>query len=173
MISKVLGRIGLPVLLKFVSSSLTGINSEIARKAELALDDVDTAIKEKQITSAQLEEANRHAEAMQKVESEYDIRTLNLINETIRSELASESRFISFWRPAFGYSVALAWILNMGTLCYVVIVGRDNAAEIINAMVETTSLWSVALGVLGISVVKSSRGRPQDKNSRLLKDFNK
>ena len=173
MISKILGRIGLPVLLKFVSSSLTGLNSEIAKKAGLALDDVDTAIKEKQISAGELEEANRHAEALQKVEAEYDIQTLSLINETIRRELVSENKFISFWRPAFGYSVAIAWLLNMGTICYVVVAGKPNAPEIINAMVETTSLWSVALGVLGISVVKSSQEKTRDKSSHLCKDFNK
>ncbi len=164
MISKMLGRIGLPILLKFVSSSLSGINSEITKKAGLVLNDVDTAIKEKQISAGELEEANRHAEAMQKVEAEYDIQTLSLINETIRKELVSESRFISFWRPAFGYSVALAWLLNMGTICFVVIAGRADAPEVINAMVETTSLWSVALGVLGISVVKSSQEKRGKKS---------
>lgn len=67
------------------------------------------------------------------------------------------------WRPLFGYSVCLTWVLQMGTLCWVVWINHPKAAEIIMALVETTSLWSMALGVMGISVVKGSL--PEQKNA--------
>lgn len=166
MITKVLGKIGLPILLKFVRSGLSKIDSNAAQNAVSALSEVSTAIKSEKISASALAEANRHAEKLQEIENEYDSQTLAVINETIRQELASEDKFVRFWRPAFGYSVAVAWLLNMGTICYVVIADYPNASEIIMSMVETTSLWSVALGVLGVSVVK----RSQEKQSRKGED---
>ncbi len=60
------------------------------------------------------------------------------------------------WRPLFGYSVCLTWVLQMSTICWVVWINHPRAEKIIMALVETTSLWSMALGVMGISVVKST-----------------
>ena len=73
------------------------------------------------------------------------------------ADITGLCRFERFWRPAFGYAVSLTWVLHMVTICYVVWSDNPRAPEIIMALVETTSLWSVALGVLGISVVQSSR----------------
>ena len=69
---------------------------------------------------------------------------------------AGKSRFERWWRPLFGYAVSLTWVLHMLTLCRVVWEDNPRAPEIIMALVETTSLWSVALGVLGISVVRET-----------------
>lgn len=168
MITKVLGKIGLPILLKFVRSGLSKIDSHTAQEAVSALKEVSTAIEREKISAAEIAEANRHAEKLQEIENEYDVKTLTVINETIRQELVSEDRFVRFWRPAFGYAVAIAWLLNMGTICYVVIADYPNAAEIIMSMVETTSLWSVALGVLGVSVVKRSQEKQARKNEDIL-----
>jgi len=81
---------------------------------------------------------------------------------------AGKSRFERWWRPLFGYAVSLTWVLHMLTLCRVVWEDNPRAPEIIMALVETTSLWSVALGVLGISVVretpKKRRRRSSDVN---------
>lgn len=72
-------------------------------------------------------------------------------------------RFESFWRPLFGYAVSVTWVMHMLTICLVVWENNPRAPEIIMALVETTSLWSVALGVFGISVVKTSAVRPAAK----------
>lgn len=156
MIAKVLGKIGLPILVKFIGRALLGMNNDVARQAGNLLGEVDSAIQKQQISLDELKEANRHVEKSLEIESEVDEKTLSTIHQTIRQELTSEDRFVRFWRPAFGYSVALAWLLNMFTICYVVLSDNPKAPEIITAMVETTSLWGIALGVLGISVVKSS-----------------
>lgn len=157
MLSKLLSKIGLPILVRFVSSTLGKLDNSAARRASSALFEVSDAIKKEEISLEQLVEVNRNVERLQEIENEFDAKTLSIVNETIRQELASEDRFVRFWRPAFGYSVALAWLLNMATICYVVVADYDNATEIINSLVETTSLWSVALGVLGVSVVKRSQ----------------
>ncbi len=96
-----------------------------------------------------------------------DDKSLELINKNIQTELLSESLFVKFWRPFFGYCVAVAWIMYMTIICYIVLSDKPNAIDLIYAMAETTSLWSMALGVLGISVIK----RSSDK--KLLNLFNK
>lgn len=74
-----------------------------------------------------------------------------------------------YWQAIFGYSVSITWFLNMSAICYVVISGNERAPEIINAMVETTSLWGVALGVLGISFVKGAPNKTIQKTDRKIK----
>lgn len=168
MISKVLGKVGLPILVKFVSSSLSKLENDTAQKAGSALFEVRDAIRQGEISAEALKEANRHAEKTQEVENEFDANTLNTINETIRRELASEDRFVRFWRPAFGYSVALAWLLTISTVCYVIIADYPNVTEIIASLVETTSLWSIALGVLGVQVVKRSQEKQNKKSEDIF-----
>ena len=162
MLVKILSRFGLPFLIKLVNSGLEKLTDASAKKASQALGEVSSAINEQKISSADLSEANRHMEKMQELENELDKQTLSEIHQTIRQELNAEDKFVRFWRPAFGYSVALAWLLTIGTVCYVVLAGYPNAENIIAALVETTSLWSVALGVLGLQVVKTS----QEKQNR-------
>lgn len=82
------------------------------------------------------------------------------------------SWFERFWRPVFGYCVSLAWLCHMLTICYVIISDNPKALEIITSLAETTSLWGVALGVLGISVVKSNRvpTKLSDKSKTIKQD---
>ena len=76
------------------------------------------------------------------------------------------SCFERFWRPLFGYAVSLTWVLHMLTICWVVWEDNPRAPEIIMALVDTTSLWSVALGVFGISVVKNTAVQPFPNNQK-------
>lgn len=168
MISSLLSKIGLPILIKFVGASLSGLNNETAQKAGIALSELNTVISKQEISSKEMQEANRHIEKLQQFEKELDSQTLSEIHETIRKELSSEDRFVRFWRPAFGYSVALAWLLTMSTICFVIIADYPNAEGIVMSLVETTSLWSVALGVLGIQVVKRSQEKQNRRNDDIL-----
>lgn len=131
MIAKILGKIGLPLLVKYLGKALRGMNCTVAQEAGQMLGSVDDAIQNRKISLEELKEANRHVEKLQEIEAGLDDKTLNTIHQTIRQELSSEDRFVRFWRPAFGYSVALAWLMNMGTICYVVISDNPRAPEII------------------------------------------
>lgn len=124
--------------MKFIGTSLGSINNDIAKKAAQALGDVDTAISKEEISLEELKEANRHLEKAQELENSVDTTTLSLIHETIRNELKSDDKFIRFWRPAFGYSVAFSWLLCMLTICWLIIFTLGHC-----------------LGCVGISVVRS------------------
>lgn len=89
---------------------------------------------------------------------------LTEINATIRAEAASLDPYVRRWRPTFGYSVALAWTMQMVGLTIIlgwaVISSPATASGIIEAMARVISslmvLWTVALSVLGINVKKRS-----------------
>ena len=172
MLTKILSKIGLPLLMKFVGTSLDSINNDIAKKAATTLGEVNDAISKEKISLEELKEANRHLETSQELENSVDTTTLSLIHETIRNELKSEDKFVRFWRPAFGYSVAFSWLLCILTICWLIISNNPQAPEIIMALVETTSLWGIALGVLGISVVRSKDNNKASSSRGILSKFN-
>lgn len=81
---------------------------------------------------------------------------IRLIGKISNHKKCRISSCLNSWQAAFGYSIAVTWLMIMLAMCYVVVSGNENAPEIISALVETTSLWGVALGVLGISFVKGT-----------------
>ncbi len=86
------------------------------------------------------------------------------VNQTIRAEAASLDPYVRRWRPTFGYSVAMAWAMQMIGLTIILghAVMKDPATApgIIDSMARVISslmvLWGVALSVLGINVKKRS-----------------
>ena len=90
---------------------------------------------------------------------------LKLWNMSPATHKRQGDKFERYWRPLFGYIISLSWLMHMSTMCWVVWSSDPQAEKIIMAFVETTSLWSVALGVMGISVVKESQPRGQRRVS--------
>lgn len=89
------------------------------------------------------------------------------INKTMRAEITSTDEYVRRWRPTFGYVVSGAWAVQItgstATLIYAVFKDPAAAGNIINMVAtfngSTSVLWTIALSVLGINVVK----RSQDK----------
>lgn len=86
-------------------------------------------------------------------------RQLAEINATMRAEAASGDGYVRRWRPTFGYAVALTWTATMGAVSWAIIAEPAQAPAIIAALVNTSPIWGIALGVLGVAVAK----RSQDK----------
>lgn len=72
--------------------------------------------------------------------------------------------FTRRWRPAFGYSMAGSWLATMAAVAWTVLDDPQAAPAVISALLDVAPLWAVALGVLGVSVVK----RSQDKRIMAL-----
>lgn len=170
MLARILGKIGLPILIRFMSSALGRINHQSAQKAVLVLNDLHTVIRREEIPYDELRSASRWPEKSGELENAFSAQTLSHLRENLHQEFKAEGRFSKLWRPAFGYSVALSWFLCISTICYVVVSDNPRSPEIIMALVETTSLWGIALGVLGISVVKTNTEIPIPKSRPI---FNK
>jgi len=158
-IGALLAKFGLPLLVDAVGSAIGSIDHPAAQTAAGALKDVGAAIGTKEISPEQIAEANRHMERMAEIDSAEAREALAQINETFRQEVKSEDAYVRRWRPTFGYAVALTWVATMGAVSWAIVAEPTNAPTIIAALVNTSPIWGIALGVLGISVVK----RSQDK----------
>ena len=69
MIAKILGKIGLPLLVKYLGKALSGMNCTVAQEAGQMLGSVDDAIQNRKISLEELKEANRHVEKLQEIEA--------------------------------------------------------------------------------------------------------
>ncbi len=98
---------------------------------------------------------NAHAAAMYESET----KRLVAINETIRQETASSDPYVRRWRPTMGYALTLAWTLTVAAIVYAIVMTPEQAPAVITAVGSLSTIWSVALAVLGLSVHK----RSQDK----------
>ena len=138
MVTKSLGKVALPLLVKYLGNSINSRTSDVVMLPEVQ--EVQEAKTEETIASS-------------------DDRRLKIIHDAIGKEMVAGDKFVRFWRPAFGYSVAVSWLMNMATICYIVIRDGENASGTISALTDTTSLWGIALGVLGVSVVKNEQDK--------------
>lgn len=86
-------------------------------------------------------------------------KRLETINATMRVEIQSNDKFKSYWRPFFGYIMALSWGAMMFAIVWAVIDSPDQADRIINSLSALATMWSVGLAVLGIQI----RARSKDK----------
>ncbi len=159
MLPAILAQLGLPLLLRAATWGLDKLDSPVAEAASEALGAVETALGSGAIPPEQVAEANRHIEAMSRIEASRESEILAEINATMRTEARSEDAYVRRWRPTFGYAVALTWSVQMGGLTYAVIATPEYAAEILAALGSLSLIWGVALSVLGINAVK----RSQDK----------
>jgi Holin of 3TMs, for gene-transfer release len=93
---------------------------------------------------------------LQQMMVESEIKRLSEVNSTMRAELASGDRFKSYWRPLFGYVIALTWGAMMLATTYQILFRPEAAATTIQALGQLSALWGIGLAVLGINVYKRS-----------------
>ncbi len=163
MLESILARIGLPLLIAFVSESLKRIDSSVTQGAAKALDEVDQALKAGKIPQEQIIEANRHVEHLAKMRSEEIKVSLSEINESLRAEIASQDKYVRRMRPTFGYLMAITWAAQMLGIAYIIIFDTGRAVSVVSAMASLSAIWGVGLSVLGIYVYK----RSEDKKTTL------
>lgn len=159
MLESILARIGLPLLISFVAGALKEIDTPVTKGAAKALEDVDTALKAGTISPEQMQEANRHVEALSTLKSEEYREAFKQINESLRAEIASQDQYVRRMRPTFGYLMAITWAAQMLGIAYVIIFDTQRAASIVTAMASLSAIWAVGLSVLGIYVYKRSEDK--------------
>ena len=154
--ASLIATLGIPFLAKVLGGALGQIDNPVAKAAASALNDVQGALEKGQISPEQLSEANRHAEQMAQTEVEANAKALEQINQTARSEVASNDAYVRRMRPTFGYLMALSWAAQMIGIAYVIIFQTDKAGVVIAAMSSLSAIWAVGLSVLGVYVYKRS-----------------
>jgi hypothetical protein len=159
MLTSILSNIGLPILINFVTKALGQIDNPIARSAYEALEQVEGALAGGLISSEQLIEANRHAEAMAQMSMKEYETSLSEINQSLRAEIISEDKYVRRMRPTFGYLMAATWAAQMFGLAYIIVFETQKAALILEATASLSTIWAVGLSVLGIYVYKRSEDK--------------
>ncbi len=159
MLETILAKVGLPMLINFVTQALRDIDTPVTKGAADALEQVDKALKAGAIPQDKLEEANRHLEKMAQVESEEFRTSLSEINKSLRAEIESEDKYVRRMRPTFGYLMAVTWAAQMLGIAYVIIFDTERAASVMSAMASLSAIWAVGLSVMGIYVYKRSEDK--------------
>lgn len=157
MLPALLAQIGLPVLIKSVSSALEKMSSPVAKTAAEALKQVDSAVARGAITLDQVKEANRHLEKMAELDSDEFKTLINEVNQSLRVEISSTDNYVRRMRPTFGYIMAGTWAAQMLAIAFVILDAPEKAGNVINAMSNLSTIWTVGLSVLGIYVYKRSK----------------
>jgi cobalamin synthase len=65
--------------------------------------------------------------------------------------------YVRRMRPTFGYIMAVTWAAQMLAIAFVILDAPEKAGNVINAMSNLSTIWTVGLSVLGIYVYKRSR----------------
>ena len=114
------------------------------------------AIRENAALQAQLQQA---LAPVLIAEYESETRRLEAVNATMRVESASGDKYVSRWRPTLGYVVTFTWGIQMFALSWLIFTSPEKAVQVITAMVSLSSVWMVALGVLGGGVSARARDK--------------
>lgn len=88
-----------------------------------------------------------------------ETRQLEAVNATMRAEYATDDNYTRRWRPTMGYGVTIAWFMQMMAISLLILTQPDKVVTVINALVGLTTLWGVALTILGVAVVKRSEDK--------------
>ncbi len=151
MIETIVSSLGLTGLSQILSRAFKQIDHPLTSQAAQALTEVETALQNNTLPIKDREFLQNF------LKTETDI--LAQINQTFQAEIITTDGYVRRWRPTFGYAVAVSWFVVMMAIAYSIIFYPIEAPSVLNAMVNLSALWGIALGVLGISVVK----RSQDK----------
>jgi protein-disulfide isomerase-like protein with CxxC motif len=88
-----------------------------------------------------------------------ETRQLETVNATMRAEYASNDIYVRRARPTFLYVMAATWAVQAVGLLVAIIAQPELAAKIINAAADLTTMWGIALTVVGVAV----KARSDDK----------
>ena len=116
----------------------------------------------------QLQERNKHQYEMMLLEMQKT--AISEQARTARAEIKSESKYVMWWRPTFGYMLALSFFVWTSAFSYMLIKLIDNPAgmsetvsSVAQLMGSLSIIWGTALAVLGINVSSRSKDKQIEK----------
>ena len=109
-----------------------------------------------------MREINRHAETLAALKSEEYRTQISEINQSLRSEVASDDPYVRRMRPTFGYLMAFTWAAQMLALAWVILEDPHQVPLVLEGFESLGLIWTVGLSVLGMYVYK----RSEDKKMR-------
>lgn len=85
-----------------------------------------------------------------------ETKRLDIVNQSMRAEIASNDPYTRRMRPTFGYILALSWGALMMAITYRVIFNPTGLDQMIDSVAKLAPMWEVALSVLGVYLYKRS-----------------
>lgn len=109
-----------------------------------------------------------HTLAVVREDADLQKKIIAEVNQTFRTEITSKDAYVRRWRPTFGYIVGITWGIQGISIAILVLTDPDAAAKLITSLESMTTMWVVALGVLGINVVKRSHDKQTEQGQTPL-----
>jgi len=156
---------GLPLIVETLGGALSRINNPIAQAASKALEETSDALLAGHISPEAQAEANRHLERMAELQQREQETALVQVNESLRVEVASTDPYVRRMRPTFGYLVAITWTAQMLAVAYVIVFETQDASIVVDSVESLSTIWSVALSVLGLYVYTRSGEKKAERRS--------
>ena len=88
-----------------------------------------------------------------------DTKRLVAINETMRAEAQSGNRLQSCWRPVFGLIFGASFGIHSVAMAIIPFAAPEQADGFAKMVDSVSSIWTVALAVLGVSVYQRSKDK--------------
>jgi hypothetical protein len=127
----------------------------------------DQLVKIKQMDNQFKLDMEQLAVARNKDELQAEMAQTEQINKTMQVEYDTNDRYKSYWRPTFGYAVAITWVLQtigitLG-IFYASVYHPQEAGTIFNGIAaiagSLATQWLIALSVLGINISARSKDK--------------
>lgn len=156
MLGHLIALIGLPVLIDIIGRALYGVKHPAAKSASEALGNLGGVLTGGTIPPEQIAQANSNAQQIAQNDYLAYESTLREVNETYRTELSSDDKYVRRMRPTFGYLLAFSWAAQMLGLAYIIVFETEKSVGVLSSMEALSAIWAMGLSVLGVYVYKRS-----------------
>lgn len=154
--TQILAQLAVPALIDAIKTSLSTLDHPAAKGAVDAIATLQNEVKSGHITPDQVTAAHAHIEHMANLSTTRDTNMITQTNESLRTEIASTDAYVRRMRPTFGYMMAATWGAQMFALAYLIITDPAHVSDVLDAVESLSTLWVVALSVMGIYVYQRS-----------------
>ena len=142
-----------------IIASALGVEPDVGEIERAIATDPQAAMKLKEAQMRHVEELEKLSISAENMRIAAETHDLEQVNRTMRAELANGNWYQKGWRPTWGYLSAGAFAAQMAAISYLLINNGD--PQLISAIGSLTTIWSVALAVVGVT----SHRRSTDKQT--------
>lgn len=154
--AQIIAQLAVPAVIEAIKTGLSTLDHPAAKGAVDAISTLQNAVTSGGITTDQLAAAQAHIERMAAMAATQNSNIITQTNESLRAEIASNDPYVRRMRPTFGYMMAATWGAQMFALAYLIITDPAHVSDVLNAIESLSTLWVVALSVMGIYVYQRS-----------------
>ncbi len=161
MLQFILSQIGVPALIKIIERVLVQSDDPVFQETSRALSSLSRKLGAGEVADTLITQFNKDLADMRLTDSEIDQKTIEQINQSLRTEMISDDKYVRRMRPTFGYIMAFSWAAQMFAIAYVIIFDTARSGLVMSALSSLSAIWAVGLSVLGVYVYRRSDEKKQ------------